>query len=587
MALQFNELNDSLVSDDSLGVSAFSASFWFYQDSRLDYATPISFASGTANYLYMQTSAGAAANQMAVGKYGGESNVGPVFSLNTWYWVGWTKSGESNTVWILPQTAAYANSTVTVSETGTYVMRIAESPWGGSEWWNGRIAAVKVWDTGLSQAEMEAERWTYAPQRKSNLWYWSPLFGQAATHQNYAGGANDLTENTAGSATADGPPIIWDYQPALWMPESAPGGVPSLVIASLAQAQALGAAGLTQHHAIAPSPMDQAQSLGGAVLTQRHTIAMAGAAQSQSLDATSLTAHAVLAAAELAQAQTLDLAALTQHHAIAPAESSQAQTSDQVTLTAQGSLSVAALQQLQTLGTVQIVQRHAIAPSESAQSQTVDTAGLTAHAALSPAESAQSQQVDNATLAQHHALSPAPTDQVQSIGPATLTQLHALGPAPLDQAQSLATTTLIVAGTLPIAALYHGQYTDTVTLSQHYAISPQAIDQAQALDTVVLLAHASLAPAPLDQAQTLDTATLAVGALTLAVVSLSQAQDLDAAVLTGHHVLVVDDSVQQQLLSGVTFGGAVGWLAGEIVIVSSLGGRVSITPAIDGVVTLN
>lgn len=77
---------------------------------------------------------------------------------------------------------------------------------------SGRLAAVKVWDAALSQAELENERWSFYPKRTANLNIWSPM------HETVVGDAdNDYSGNgrnwtVSGTLThEEGPPISWGH----------------------------------------------------------------------------------------------------------------------------------------------------------------------------------------------------------------------------------------------------------------------------------------------------------------------------------------------------------------------------------------
>lgn len=77
------------------------------------------------------------------------------------------------------------------------------------EWSDARHAAIKVWDATLTTAEIQGERFTYVPRRKTNLNLWVPGFSHASL-QDY--GPNGRTLTAGGTlSTEEGPPIIWDY----------------------------------------------------------------------------------------------------------------------------------------------------------------------------------------------------------------------------------------------------------------------------------------------------------------------------------------------------------------------------------------
>jgi len=244
----------------------------------------------------------------------------------------------------------------------------------------------------------------------------------------------------------------------------------------------------------------------------------------------------VLSVDPIGQAQTVDAITLTQHHLVAVAPLNQAQGIDAASLVQHNVVAVAALDQAQSLGSVPLTQNHVLAPVALSQSQVLASASLTQRHVLAPDPSAQAQAVDTAGLLQRHVLAPDPTSQAQAVDGVSLT----------------------VSGTISISGLVQGQTIDAVALTQRHQV----------------------VPASLSQAQQLDASTISSAGVTVAVVGLSQAQVIGAANLIQHNVLVVDDIVQQQLLSGTNFGGAIGWLRGNVVIVAALGGEVTVSPAI-------
>lgn len=76
-------------------------------------------------------------------------------------------------------------------------------------YFNGFIAAVKIWNAALTQAEIEQERWQYLPNRLANLHLFSPLINTGGTSfLDISGAGRNWTE--AGTVTdGDGPPIPW------------------------------------------------------------------------------------------------------------------------------------------------------------------------------------------------------------------------------------------------------------------------------------------------------------------------------------------------------------------------------------------
>jgi hypothetical protein len=79
---------------------------------------------------------------------------------------------------------------------------------------NQRIAHVKVWNAVLSVAELENERYSVVPKRRTNLWAWWPLISttKADALKDYSGNGRNLIENGT-CAIEDGPPVPWGAPP--------------------------------------------------------------------------------------------------------------------------------------------------------------------------------------------------------------------------------------------------------------------------------------------------------------------------------------------------------------------------------------
>ncbi|MFG1683513.1 LamG domain-containing protein [Nonomuraea sp. NPDC049269] len=152
------------------------------------------------------------------------SGVGPLAaSAQTWYQVAAVVNGANATFY----RSAAGDPLASVSVSNFAPPATPNQLWLGTDafggWWDGRIAAVKVWDAALSQADVEAELSQQQPKRTTNLIRWHPFVSAEPT--DYSGLGNDLTGGT-GATTEDGPPIPWgSAAPMLLLP--AAGGAPA------------------------------------------------------------------------------------------------------------------------------------------------------------------------------------------------------------------------------------------------------------------------------------------------------------------------------------------------------------------------
>jgi hypothetical protein len=125
----------------------------------------------------------------------------------TWHHLCATRSGNDHQLYlngnadgsVLTTTNAWDNSSMSLGAG----LRFA------SDWFNGRIAAVKIWDgVALSQEEIQNEMRFYRPRRSANLHIWSPMLTANDAEIDYSGnGRNWMVGGTI--TTEDGPPIGW------------------------------------------------------------------------------------------------------------------------------------------------------------------------------------------------------------------------------------------------------------------------------------------------------------------------------------------------------------------------------------------
>lgn len=138
-------------------------------------------------------------------------------STGVWHWFGYGFSGNNysmgcaqvgNSVSWQEGTTPYAiTSTATHFSIGKF-----DTAWS---WFNARFLAFKVWDTKLTTAQMEAERYYYPPQLQTNVHAWYPLITESSDH-----GDNDYNWTEEGTLTWE------DYTPAGMNPMTARNPVP-------------------------------------------------------------------------------------------------------------------------------------------------------------------------------------------------------------------------------------------------------------------------------------------------------------------------------------------------------------------------
>lgn len=157
--------------------------------------------------------------------HGATERTGTNLAAGTWYHLAYASQGDAiNDDWVV-----YLNGVSDISQpahdqivTGT-TMYLGNDAF--SEWFNGRMAHIKIWAAYLTDAEIQQEMYSIVPQRLENLWGWLPAIetGSARTNE-WSGAGNTWTAN--GTLTdEDGPGIAWEvYVPGHWLVPAVGGG---------------------------------------------------------------------------------------------------------------------------------------------------------------------------------------------------------------------------------------------------------------------------------------------------------------------------------------------------------------------------
>lgn len=131
---------------------------------------------------------------------------GPSMTVGTWYCVGLICNGTS---WTL----RYGTSPNSMTTVGPSTRTAISSPnqFGVSnsagEWWNGDVAALRVYSRALSNAEITAELLSNSPVSSTNL-IRSHAFVTSPGTTNEGGSGNNLTAGSTATATSTGPAAL-------------------------------------------------------------------------------------------------------------------------------------------------------------------------------------------------------------------------------------------------------------------------------------------------------------------------------------------------------------------------------------------
>jgi hypothetical protein len=177
--------------------------------SRGTYSMAMCQDNGGANYYQLGTTSNGTTLARSTTS-GGNHSTGYTLLVGTWVFaatvndtsagndiLGYKVAGGS---WV---NAAAGNATVTgPADANTFYIGND----GFNDWFNGSIAAVKVWSTVLTEAEIQAEAFTYAAVKTSGLWA-NYQFRNGPQTTDDSGNGRTLTAGGTLTLDSSGPPI--------------------------------------------------------------------------------------------------------------------------------------------------------------------------------------------------------------------------------------------------------------------------------------------------------------------------------------------------------------------------------------------
>lgn len=190
--------------------NAFTISLWFQQRTDLGavFQSLATLTDSTIDGSFLQIDG---SQGLIIGDFGGASSSILTVSLNGWYFAAMTCAG-SGAGQLIGYGAAFGSAALsTQSFTGPASftpssLTLFDDTF--SEPFDGEIAAVKVWDRVLTQAELEIERWYYLPVLTNSLHGYWPMWGTSDGATDFSGNGKSWTVNGT-VASADGPPLPW------------------------------------------------------------------------------------------------------------------------------------------------------------------------------------------------------------------------------------------------------------------------------------------------------------------------------------------------------------------------------------------
>ncbi len=197
-------------------INSFTTSFWFQKNASLgdwQYLTLQSEGDGSGEYNGLAWSP---AENFGLWNSAGNASAFSVNpNLNEWLYAATTIDAGgtySGYYWDLDGNVQITSRTETIN------WQIGISTWGNDTYDEGsetRIAHIKMWDTALTQAELEAERETILAQRNANLIGLWPCFAGATERLRDYSGQNVSLDVLGTISDVDGPPVPWGGKPII------------------------------------------------------------------------------------------------------------------------------------------------------------------------------------------------------------------------------------------------------------------------------------------------------------------------------------------------------------------------------------
>jgi hypothetical protein len=212
MAVRFDASGERYSPSQISGTAAtYTLACWARLEvNRASLSTLWQLDNGTgSNYLRVTAWNGSAlAFQTDVGSWNGLMST--TLTVGDWYYIGFSATanpGQARFAIRAADSTTFTTSTSSQANTSP----TAGTLWVGagqtaSQWFNGSLANIKIWNAALSTEELQAESWTYRPVRTGGLYAWYPLL--TPDIYDYSGNRHSLFGGT-GVSVADGPPLVW------------------------------------------------------------------------------------------------------------------------------------------------------------------------------------------------------------------------------------------------------------------------------------------------------------------------------------------------------------------------------------------
>jgi hypothetical protein len=193
--------------------SGLTITFWCYVSvDTNDFATMIRLHASSGATTNLNVAMDSSGTLPCVFTAGGSSTGPQSLTVGSWARIAVTVTGTTSTVYVglgaggaTQSAAGTVGANAGVSPTSGYTVG-GRSIVDGSEWFNGRLAHLRIWSTVLTQTEIEAEWASATPVRTSLLFAAYPL-PDATDLLDSSGNTRHLAAGGTAVTTEDGPPL--------------------------------------------------------------------------------------------------------------------------------------------------------------------------------------------------------------------------------------------------------------------------------------------------------------------------------------------------------------------------------------------
>jgi hypothetical protein len=223
MAVRFDLETDAYTKTVGIPGTTYTYTFWFYIPVYRSFwsgIVDVGPVSGVWQYFGIDAYD---ANIIFAWSANPHINLAPS-ALGVWFRGAVVRNGTALTAYAGQVQNALSSNTGTINGLTPEKLSIGRAV-NNNEWFNGRVAAFKLWDAAFTTPEVENELGQYQPRRTTNLLAFHPFIGTELT--DYSGGGYDLTASSTSTVIEDGPPIPWRLSsPRLIIPSPLPSLTP-------------------------------------------------------------------------------------------------------------------------------------------------------------------------------------------------------------------------------------------------------------------------------------------------------------------------------------------------------------------------